>query len=498
MSTVAKIDKLKQAIDYIKCNETTVDSTYRQKYHIMPKIGWMNDPNGFSYYKEEYHLFYQYHPYSSVWGPMHWAHVKSKDLINWEELDIAIAPDEEYDMSGCFSGSAIEKDGKLYLMYTGHKDIGHPNEIRQVQCMAVSEDGIRFEKYENNPVIGTESLPEEAKEQDFRDPKVYKKIDKYYSVIGSRNIDESGQILLYSSKDLEKWDYEGNILQSNNGFGKMWECPDLFELEDKDILIMSPQFLEPRGNSYWNIYSSTYMIGKLDYNSCKYSIEKTEEIDYGFDFYAPQTLIDDKGRRIMIAWMQMWERNFPTNDNKHNWAGCMTIPRELKLVEDVLYQIPVEELRYLRKNEVSYENINIKNNTKLENIKGQTIELELEIDMKNSNEFELLLLKGKNQETSLKYIKSEELLVFDRYKNGQDLGGVEMDLKTYRQTNISLVDNKLKLNIFIDRISVEIFINGGLKTMTSTVYPDKESDNIEFYCDKDAILTIKKWDMEKH
>ncbi len=496
MSVIVKEDKLKQANSYVKNNREKVDNTYRQKYHIMPPIGWMNDPNGFSYYNGEYHLFYQYNPYSSMWGSIHWAHVKSKDLVNWEYLDIAIAPDEEYDVSGCFSGSAIEKDGKMYLMYTGHQDPGGFENLRQVQCIAVSEDGKNFTKYENNPVIDSTKLPKEAIIQDFRDPKVYKKGDKYYSVIGSRNLDDSGQILLYSSDDLLNWNYEGNILQSNNEFAKMWECPDLFELDNKDILIMSPQFLEPRGNKYWNLHSSSYMIGNLDYKNNKYNLEKVEEIDYGFDFYAPQTLIDNKGRRIMIAWMQMWDRKFPTNELGHNWAGCMTIPRELKLVDDKLYQLPVEELKVLRKNEVSYKDINIKDNKSLEGIKGQCIELELEVDMKNSNEFEILLMKGNNQETSIKYNKIDELLVFDRSKNGKALGGGEKEVRTYRQTEANLIDNKLKLNIFIDRMSVEIFINDGIKTMSSTVYPDKDSDNIEFYCDKEAILDIKKWDME--
>ena len=496
MSVIVKEDKLKQANSYVKNNREKVDNTYRQKYHIMPPIGWMNDPNGFSYYNGEYHLFYQYNPYSSMWGSIHWAHVKSKDLVNWEYLDIAIAPDEAYDISGCFSGSAIEKDGKLYLMYTGNQDPGGFENLRQVQCIAVSEDGINFTKYENNPVIDSTKLPKEAIIQDFRDPKVYKKGDKYYSVIGSRNLDDSGQILLYSSDDLLNWNYEGNILQSNNEFAKMWECPDLFELDNKDILIMSPQFLEPRGNKYWNLHSSSYMIGNLDYKNNKYNLEKVEEIDYGFDFYAPQTLIDNKGRRIMIAWMQMWDRKFPTNELGHNWAGCMTIPRELKLVDDKLYQLPVEELKVLRKNEVSYKDINIKDNKSLEGIKGQCIELELEVDMKNSNEFEILLMKGNNQETSIKYNKIDELLVFDRSKNGKALGGGEKEVRTYIQTEANLIDNKLKLNIFIDRMSVEIFINDGIKTMSSTVYPDKDSDNIEFYCDKEAILDIKKWDME--
>ena len=285
--------RIEKAEEVLKNAKENVKGRYRLGYHIMAPANWINDPNGLIQYKGEYHAFYQHHPNDENWGPMHWGHVKSKDLVNWEHCPVALAPGDEFDKGGCFSGSAIEKDGKMYLMYTGHQDPGGFENLRQVQCIAVSEDGINFTKYENNPVIDSTKLPKEAIIQDFRDPKVYKKGDKYYSVIGSRNLDDSGQILLYSSDDLLNWNYEGNILQSNNEFAKMWECPDLFELDNKDILIMSPQFLEPRGNKYWNLHSSSYMIGNLDYKNNKYNLEKVEEIDYGFDFYAPQTLIDN-------------------------------------------------------------------------------------------------------------------------------------------------------------------------------------------------------------
>lgn len=137
------LQKLLKANEFIEKNAQTVNQEYRNKFHLMAPIGWMNDPNGFVYYQEEYHLFYQYYPYDSIWGPMHWGHAKSKDLIHWEHLPVALAPGESYDKEGCFSGSAIEKDGKLYLIYTGHNVV--EGQVRQVQCLAVSEDGIHFE-----------------------------------------------------------------------------------------------------------------------------------------------------------------------------------------------------------------------------------------------------------------------------------------------------------------------------------------------------------------
>ena len=167
------LQKLLKANEFIEKNAQTVNQEYRNKFHLMAPIGWMNDPNGFVYYQEEYHLFYQYYPYDSIWGPMHWGHAKSKDLIHWEHLPVALAPGESYDKEGCFSGSAIEKDGKLYLIYTGHNVV--EGQVRQVQCLAVSEDGIHFEKYAGNPIIAEDHLASVATTEDFRDPKVFQR-----------------------------------------------------------------------------------------------------------------------------------------------------------------------------------------------------------------------------------------------------------------------------------------------------------------------------------
>ena len=176
-------------------------------FHFSAPVGWINDPNGFSSFNKEYHLFYQYHPYSTNWGPMHWGHSKTKDFIKWDKLPIALAPDEKYDYKGCFSGSAIEADGKHILLYTGvSEEINEDgsNEVRQTQCIAIG-DGINYEKMECNPVIPTSMLPEGSSLEDFRDPKIWKNGDKFYAVVGSRSEDGSGQILLYSSKELKDW-----------------------------------------------------------------------------------------------------------------------------------------------------------------------------------------------------------------------------------------------------------------------------------------------------
>ena len=491
------ISKIEKAIDYVNKNKGNVNEVYKPKYHITAPIGWINDPNGFTFYKGEYHLFYQYHPYSSEWGPMHWAHIKSKDAINWEWLPIALAPEDEYDINGCFSGSAIEKDDKLYLMYTGNLDgKGKYEDARQIQCIAESIDGITFKKHVNNPVIGTKDLPKESIIQDFRDPKVFEKDGVYYSVIASRNTDGAGQILLYKSDDLYNWSYVGVVSKSKHKLGDMWECPDLFELGGKDVLIMSPMKVEDCGNDFWNINSSTYMIGQLDYNTGEFNYNSLGEIDKGLDFYAPQTMIDDKGRRVMIGWMQTWGRNIPSNTENHGWAGMMTIPRVLEVINNKLYQKPIETVKNYRKNEISLNNVSVKDRQKLDGVNGNTIELLLEVDMTNSTMFGINFLKSKDEEVSIHYNKGLEELTFDRGLSKNRIKGEEKIYRSYRKTKVELINNKIKLNIFIDVSSVEIFINDGLETMSSTVYMKDFGQDVEFVSNGESILcNISKWDI---
>lgn len=493
--------KLNKARDYIKLNKDKVNSTYRLGYHAAAEIGWVNDPNGFCYYKGEYHLFYQYYPYDSKWGPMHWGHMKSKDLVKWEYLPMALAPDMYYDVNGCFSGSAIEANGKLYLMYTGHTDPdpGNPLNIRQTQNIAVSEDGINFEKVTANPVISTRDLPQNALPQDFRDPKVFKRGNEFYSVIGSRHVDGSGQILLYKSVNLIDWSYVGVLSRSENKLGKMWECPDLFEIDGTSVLIMSPQFLQSDGDRFCNIHSSVYLLGQCDFENSNLNYHTFDEIDGGFDFYAPQTLMNEKGRRVMIAWMQMWDRIMPANVKGHGWAGAMTLTREIKIVNGKLYQIPVEEINQYRTNQVSYKNVIVKDLLSLEGIEGQNIELELTIDSQEAAKFGLKILKDESCETVMFYDKEQGKFIFDRSINGEALGGAETNYSKngIRKTEVKLRDNKLKLRIFIDRSSVEIFIQDGERTMTSTVYPSDTAKGIEFFTDNEIkIKELNKWQIK--
>ncbi|RIW29115.1 glycoside hydrolase family 32 protein [Bacillus salacetis] len=481
--------KIKEAAESVNAmREKVSGSHWKPAYHPAPPAYWMNDPNGFSYYKGEYHLFYQHHPYSTEWGPMYWGHFKSSDLANWEEAPLALAPGEDYDQGGCFSGSAIEKEGKLYLMYTGNRWTGpdHDKDLYQVQALAVSEDGITFEKLAENPVI--DAAPEgDIHPYHFRDPKVWKKDDLYYCVLGSRTKDHVGQVLLYQSKDMIQWEFLNVAAKGEGNFGYMWECPDLFELNGQTILMMSPQGMKPEGNRYHNLHQAGYVAGQLDYETGTLSHGEFEVLDHGFDFYAPQTMLDPSGRRIMIAWMNMWESHMP--EQEEGFAGAMTIPRELVLENGKLKSKPVPELGKRRHNHKYYQNVKVEGETSLTGIEGSAVELKVAIDAKDAGQFGLKLRAGHKQETELLYLKEERSIVLDRSLAGEGPGGV-------RKAETELQDNVLKLQIFIDHSSVEVFINGGEKVMTARIYPDQSSSGIRFFSDKPIeLLEVEKWDL---
>lgn len=223
-----------------------VPHAQRPVYHVSAPRGWINDPNGFSVYRDTYHLFYQSYPYSHVWGPMHWGHCTTKDFVVWEDLPLALAPDMPYDADGCFSGSAIETEEGHVLIYTGNlgKETDGTPAI-QTQCLAVG-DGKTYQKIDGNPVIDGTALPEGFSRADFRDPKIWRENGVYYIVVGNRKSDGLGQVLLFQSEDLRNWRYVTVLAENKGAYGNMWECPYFFPLDGGHVLIVSPQDMRAR------------------------------------------------------------------------------------------------------------------------------------------------------------------------------------------------------------------------------------------------------------
>ena len=353
---------------------------HRPTYHFQPVKNWMNDPNGFCVYGGKYHIFYQYHPYSTQWGPMHWGHAVSSDLLKWEFLPAAIAPDMPYDKDGCFSGSAIEMDdGKQLLMYTGVERVpsedGRKQDI-QIQCLAVG-DGLNYEKYQGNPVLTQKDIPEGFSIYDFRDPKIFRNPDGSYGcVLGNRTEDGSGAILLYRSEDGFHWSFQSILDRSYNEFGRMRECPDMFRLDGQDVIITSPQDMSALGMEFHSGNGTLALMGRVEEG--KFLRDNVQAIDYGLDFYAPQTLETPDGRRIMIAWMQNWDTTGGCPEGA-KWFGQMTTPRELTIRNDRLIQNPIRELEFLRGRRVAYKNVPVHEEVSLTGVYGRVVDMTVTI-----------------------------------------------------------------------------------------------------------------------
>lgn len=453
-----------------KHRDQVINDPYRLNYHLMPPVGLLNDPNGLIHYKGVYHVFYQWNPFETSHGAKFWGHYTSSDMVHWKEEPIALAPSEWYERNGCYSGSAIESDGKLYLFYTGNVKL--EDDTRETyQCLAVSSDGTHFEKH--GPVL---RLPN-GYTAHFRDPKVWKKGDSWYMIVGAQILDEKGAAALFISKDLYHWEELGMIAGSElNGlknFGYMWECPDLIHLNGKDILLVSPQGLEPSDFLYNNLFQSGYMVGKLDYENITFEHGAFIELDRGFDFYAPQTFTDDSGRTILYAWMGItdeMESYQPTIQN--HWVHALTIPRILELRDGKIFQTPVEELKKLRKDKVVVE------------AAGD----QFQIDAASA---ELLLTSLKTGSFQLTF-RNEAQLCFDSDKkeislHRRNLKTGDLETRTCKITSVSM------LQIFMDHSSLEIFINEGEEVFTARYFPHPNEEGI--LIKGEAEFSLTKWNL---
>ncbi len=483
-------EKLLLARNYEKEQLKSIPESSRPVFHVSSPVGWINDPNGFSVFKKEYHLFYQYHPYTTQWGPMHWGHCKSKDFIRWEQLSAALAPDAIFDSHGCFSGSAVEEDGKHILLYTGvveSNEHGSHN-VYQEQCVAFG-DGIDYVKAENNPVITADMLPVGSSFVDFRDPKIWKEDDVFYAIVGSRNEDGSGQLALFQSSNALEWSFINIIDKCANEYGKMWECPDFFPLDGKQVVILSPQDMKAKDLEYHNGNGTMYFIGNYNKINNVFIRETNYAIDYGLDFYAPQTLLTEDGRRVMIGWMQSWDNYLTPNYLK--WSGMMTIPRELKLRDGRLIQNPVQEIENYYKNNISYIDLKIVGKQRLEGVVGRTIDMTVELIENNCNMFHIIVAENQEYQTSISFDMKKNIVLFNRIYSG-----LPRDIIGERKMVVKNQNGKLKLRILLDKYSVEIFANDGEQAMTSLIYTPLEADGIMFKAENGmATINVTKYDV---
>lgn len=477
---------MKNPIELIETSRKSLNKQFYPNYHLASYTGWLNDPNGLIYHNGLYHAFYQHHPFSAVWGPMHWGHATSKDMVHWQHQPIALAPGDEYDKDGCFSGSSISHEGKLYLFYTGHiwlSGEGDDSQIHQTQCLAISDDGIHFEK---KGII----IPSPKGYMHFRDPKVWHQDGKWWMVVGARDTLDQGQILLFSTTDLLNWNNDYQILAKTDDKNVyMWECPDFFPLGDHFVTLFSPQGKKAQGNQYRNLYQNGYLVGNWAPGQPYEVTHQFTELDFGQDFYAPQTFLAKDGRRIAIAWMDMWESHMPSQ--AHGWSGCFTLPRELSLNEQgKIIAKPIVELKTLRKDPVHIPAVIMtKNTTQLIEKKATSCEIELVWDLQNSPAEKFGFWIGNGIQF---YVDNQnQRLTLSRHYP-------EYIISDSRSAPLPQT-KQLKIRAFIDKSCLEVFINDGEQTFSSRIYPAENDCSLKLFAinqnaklDKATYWPLKK------
>ncbi|MGL5312924.1 MAG: glycoside hydrolase family 32 protein [Peptostreptococcaceae bacterium] len=453
---------LKKLVNIIEKSESErVNKDYwRLKFHLMPPVGWLNDPNGLCEFNGEYHIFYQYSPFDENGGVKLWGHYTSKDFINYKNKGTDVFADQPYDCHGAYSGSTMVHDGKMNIFYTGNvKHIGDYDYISSGRghntVLLVSEDGKTFT---NKKLLMTNKDYPENMSCHVRDPKVWRANDKFYMVQGARDNKDIGQVLVFESEDMINWTVI-NIIKSDEKFGYMWECPDLFKIDGKNILLISPQGIEPEGIKYNNIYQSGYYLIEGDYKTNNYSLSNFEEMDRGFDFYAPQTFDDSKGRRILIGWMGLpdIEELYSNPTTEYGWQHALTVPRELKIKNNKLIQRPIEELDKLRK-----ESKELQLDSKINEQVFDTFDMV--INFEECDKLESIIKDC----AKLSYNKNNKLFTLSFIDGGYG--------RDSRSVKLEKLDN---LRVLCDTSSLEIFINGGEEVFTTRFYPNKENLGIK-------------------
>ena len=319
---------LQRARAYESRMEQEIREEERPGFHLTPRVGWMNDPNGFCRYGGRYHLFYQYHPYSTHWGPMHWGHAVSRDLIHWSYLPAALAPDADFDREGCFSGCALTlPDGRQELIYTGVSHGGI-----QTQCVAAG-DGRDYKKEACNPVLSEKDLPPEVSPVDFRDPKAWQEADGTYRLLCAARSRDGGDtmFLLFESRDALHWRFVRTFLRNSElrePIGRMFECPDFFLLDGQYVLLASAQDME--GSAEYHSGNGNFcLLGDYDAAAGIFVPRTDQCVDAGVDFYAEQTVLAPDGGglgRCRSRGNSLFGTGSCANGRSGNWRNFAGIP----------------------------------------------------------------------------------------------------------------------------------------------------------------------------
>ena len=491
------------------------EELYRPNFHFTPEKNWMNDPNGMFYYNGYYHLYFQHHPDSNVWGPMHWGHAISTDMVTWTEQTIALYPDK---LGTIFSGSAvvdygntsglgeIEDSEPIVAIYTNSNKIDEGDNWKQTQSIAYSHDeGKTFTKFKNNPVIDNTKL------KDFRDPKVTWDEERKRWVM---SLAVGDKISFYSSGNLKDWEFLSDFGKGIGGHGGVWECPDLFKLpvmgtdEEKWILFVSINPGGPNGGS-----ATQYFVG--DFDGTYFILDKKFEeslnkkhnywIDFGRDNYAGVTWSNatrKDGSKLMMGWMSNWDyaQKVPTTA----WRSAMTIAREIKLKKDdngyrLLFS-PVSELDNYKSKKYKNENLSINGETKIisnNKINLASAKINFNISNLNGDKFTFKLSNSEGDKLLFGYNDTDDTFFINRKESGKT-NFSEKFTNTISSVKRTSTKENLSGTILIDKTSIEIFYDNGETVMTEIFFPNKPyqhlsimSENQEFVLDYFEINELK-------
>ena len=449
---------------------------FRPQFHFSPKKNWMNDPNGLVYYKGIYHLFYQYYPKNIVWGPMHWGHATSTDLIHWTNKKIALFPDK---FGLIFSGSAVVDtqntsglgtlaNPPMIAIFTYHNMEGEKAKTLnfQTQGLAFSLDqGETWTKYSGNPIIKNPGL------KDFRDPKVFWNPEtKQWDLV----LVAGDRAQFYSSKNLLNWTLKSEFGKGFGAHGGVWECPDLYKIkventnEEKWVLSVSINPGAPNGGS-----ATQYFIGDYDGKTFKTNQKEIKWMDYGTDNYAGVTYNNaPKKERIFVGWMSNWQYAMKTPTK--NWRSALTLPRIISLVkinsEYLLKNTPVKQLESISKTVFSKASLALKAKQKLtfhyENLNQSDLQFEA-----NRKDLKLVFSNDLKDSLVLNYNAKQKTFSIDRRKAG--IGNFEPNFAAKIHSNLvpNLISETLQYRVILDRSSIEIFLNEGLYSFTEQIFP---------------------------
>lgn len=468
-------------------------------FHIAAKAGWINDPNGLVFADGRYHVFFQHNPFSAEHASMHWGHVSSEDMVTWEREPIALAPSVEADRDGVFSGSAVvADDGTLVAYYTGHRwrnGVDEADGNLQVQCMATSHDGVTFEK-QGVVVEGPPELPH------FRDPKVWRMGETWYMVFGACSAENRGQVWLYTSNDMTTWTFDRILFEDPDPDAFMLECPDVFPLGDRWVLIYCPMGPKPDGYRARNQHNAGYVVGNWAPGEDFEQLTEFRPLDWGHQFYAPQTFEAPDGRRIMYGWMGAFDVPQPPQLTD-GWTGQLTVARELALdADDHLRSFPIGEIDRLRQGTRDLGAFALdRHETELLLEDGPSVEIELEVDLAASTAERIGLQLHKTTDGHYTYVGYDDLarrVCVDR----RDVAHGDRGYRSAPRPEGDL----LSLRVLVDRGSVEVFVDGGREAVTSFSFPGNGPRAVELIAEAGtaSILSLRVhrlgtiWDTPDH